>query len=94
VFLAKVKKSATSTQKHAAYNGKKVFVVQPVAPDGKEQGDEWVAIDCVGAGQGDIVVCGSSPGVAKKIFNIGRAPIRTLIIAIVDSVDFHDLEQR
>jgi ethanolamine utilization protein EutN len=94
VFLAKVKNPVTATQKHATYARKKVFVVQPVNPDGTERGDEWVAVDCVGAGPGDVVVCGSSPGVAKKIFNIGRAPIRTLIIAIVDSIDYRDLNMK
>jgi microcompartment protein CcmK/EutM len=94
VFLARVKKSVTATQKHATYACKKVFVVSPVTPDGNEQGDECVAVDCVGAGPGDIVICGSSPGVAKKIFKIGRAPIRTLIIAIVDSIDYREEKEQ
>ena len=91
MFLAKVIKTVVATQKHEAYSRKKVFVVQPVNPDGKAAGDEWVAVDCVGAGCGNIVVCGSAPGVAKKIFKVDRAPIRTLIIAIVDTVDFRDI---
>jgi ethanolamine utilization protein EutN len=91
VFLAKVKKTVTATMKHAAYTGKKVFVVQPITPGGKELGDEWVAMDCVGAGCGATVLCGSSPGVAKSIFGMQRAPIRTLILAIVDSIDYRDI---
>ncbi len=89
MFLAKVKKSIVATAKHPTYAAKKVFVVQPIEPDGTETGAEWIAIDCVGAGRGDTVICGSSPGVARKIFKIGRAPIRTLIIAIVDRIDFN-----
>jgi ethanolamine utilization protein EutN len=87
MFLAKVKKRVTSSNKHEAYQGRTVFVVQPVLPDGTESGHEWVAMDYVGAGMGDIVVCGGAPGVSKEIFNLERAPIRTLIMAIVDKIN-------
>jgi ethanolamine utilization protein EutN len=90
VFLAKVKQSVVATIKHPAYVGRRVYVVQPVTPDGGEQGGEWVAVDYVGAGIGDTVVCGSSPGVARQLFGIERIPIRTLILAIVDRIDLHE----
>jgi microcompartment protein CcmK/EutM len=92
MFLARVKKKVVSVQKHEAYQSKIVFVVQPVLPDGTEQGDEWIAMDYVGSGVGDIVVCGGAPGVAKTVFNLELAPIRTLIMAIVDKVDYRDIE--
>ncbi|MFC1569250.1 EutN/CcmL family microcompartment protein [bacterium] len=91
MFLAKIKKTITATEKHAAYQNRHVFVVQPILPNGKGTGDEWVAVDCVGAGIGDIVVCGGAPGVAKDLFNLDRAPIRTLIVAIVDDIDYRDI---
>ena len=62
MFLARIKKRITATEKHPAYQKKHVFVVQPVYPDGRDKGDEWVAVDYVGAGIGDIVVCGGAPG--------------------------------
>ena len=92
MFLARVTHSVVSSQKHPAYRGKIVFVVQPIRPDGADDGSEWVAIDYVGAGIGDIVVCGGAPGVARGIFDIELAPMRTLIMAIVDSVEYHDIE--
>jgi microcompartment protein CcmK/EutM len=92
MFLARVTHAVVSEQKHPAYRGKIVFVVQPVRPDGAEDGNEWVAVDYVGAGIGDLVVCGGAPGVARSVFDIERAPMRTLIMAIVDSIEFHDLE--
>lgn len=87
MFLAKVKQCITSTCKHPVYAKKCVFIVQPVLPDGSEQGDEWVAVDYVGAGYGDTVICGSSPGAAKLLFSADRAPIRTLILGIVDRIE-------
>jgi microcompartment protein CcmK/EutM len=94
MFLARVKHAVVSSQKHPAYQGKIVFVVQPIRPDGTDDGNEWVAIDYVGAGVGDIVVCGGAPGVARSVFSIELAPMRTLIMAIVDSLDFRDIEAK
>ena len=91
MFLAKVTGSITSTIKHSAYHSKCVYVVQPVKPDGTETGDEWIAIDYVGCRIGDTVVCGGAPGVAQEVFKLDRAPIRTLIMAIVDRIDYRDI---
>jgi microcompartment protein CcmK/EutM len=90
MFLARVTHKVVSEQKHPAYGGKILFVVQPVRPDGADDGSEWVAIDYVGAGIGDLVVCGGAPGVARTVFDIKLAPMRTLIMAIVDSIEYHE----
>lgn len=90
MFLAQVEKKVVSSAKHKAYDGKTVYIVQPVEPDGKPKGAEWVAVDYVGANIGDIVVCGGAPGVARDVFHIDLAPIRTLIMAIVDKVEYTD----
>ncbi len=87
MFLARVSNKITAVQKHEAYNGRAVFVVRTIEPDGTETGEEWVAMDYVGAGVGDIVVCGGAPGVAQEVFNLDFAPIRTLIMAIVDKIN-------
>ena len=92
MYLAKVTKRVVAVEKHDAYNGRAVFVVQPILPDGTPAGHEWVAVDYVRAGIGDTVVCGGAPGVATTVFGIDRAPIRTLIMAIVDRLDYRDLE--
>jgi microcompartment protein CcmK/EutM len=87
MFLARVDRIVVSTQKHPAYDGKTVYVVRPVDPDGAAAGSEWVAVDYVGAGIGDLVVCGGAPGVARAVFDVEFAPMRTLIMAIVDRID-------
>jgi ethanolamine utilization protein EutN len=87
MFLARIVKRVVATKKHPAYRGRSVFVVRSVEPGGKETGEECVAMDTVGAGIGDTVVCGGAPGAAQEVFKLDRAPIRTLIIAIVDSVE-------
>ena len=91
MFLAVVKKRVISSEKHFSYKGKTVLVVQPVNPRGEDIGNEWLAMDYVGAGVGDTVVCGGAPGVAKKVFNLEEAPIRTLIMAIVDKIEYNEI---
>jgi microcompartment protein CcmK/EutM len=90
MFLARVTRRVVAVEKHPAYAGRTVYVVQPVLPNGTADGHEWVAMDYVQAGIGDLVVCGGAPGVAKTVFNIEHAPIRTLIMAIVDHIEYHD----
>lgn len=90
MFLAKVKATITASEKHAAYQNRHVFVIQPVRPDGTEAGQEWIAVDLVGAGIGDTVICGGAPGVAREVFQLDKAPIRTLIMAIVDHLDYRE----
>jgi microcompartment protein CcmK/EutM len=91
MFLAKIKKKVVATEKHPAYVGKIVFLVESVTPQGKSTGEEWLAMDYVGAGIGDLVVCGGAPGVAQEVFKLDKAPIRTLIMAIVDELDYRDI---
>ncbi len=90
MYLARVVKKITSTHKHEAYTAKSVFVVQSIRPDGTSAGAETAAMDYVGAGVGDVVVCGGAPGTAQAVFGMEKAPIRTLIMAIVDSIDYRD----
>jgi microcompartment protein CcmK/EutM len=91
MFLARVEKKVISSIKHKSYDGKTLFIVQPILPDGTAKGEEWIAVDYVGSGVGDIVVCGGAPGVAKSVFNLDLAPIRTLMLAIVDKIDYRDI---
>ena len=91
MFLARVEKRIVSTTKHKVYVGKTVFVVHPVLPDGTSFGNDLVAMDYIGAGIGDIVVCGGAPGVANKVFKLKLAPISTLIIAVVEKITYNDI---
>jgi microcompartment protein CcmK/EutM len=91
MFLARVVKRVVSSEKHEAYTARIVYTVHRVDPDGRETGEQWVAMDCVGANIGDTVVCGGAPGAARDVFGLTKAPIRTLIMAVVGSLDYRDL---
>lgn len=85
--IAKVIGSAVSTLKHEAYFGKKLLIIQRLDLEGKPMGNSTLAVDYVGAGEGDYVLVGSAPGVAQQVFSIEIAPIRDLIMGIIDHVE-------
>ncbi len=86
MMLARVIGNAVSVIKHPAYEARTLLVVQPLSTEMKDRGKAIIAVDYVGAGEGDTVIIGAGPGVARKVFGLSRAPIRELVMAIVYSV--------
>lgn len=91
MFLAKVTGSLVATQKVGSMVGKKLLVVEPYRLDAqtraelKTTGRTLVAVDTVGAGEGELVLVtqGSSARLTPQTKNL---PVDTVIIGIVDSV--------
>jgi microcompartment protein CcmK/EutM len=91
MFVAKVTGSLVSTQKVASMTGHKLLLVEPyrLDPDQRKSlktaARTFVAVDTVGAGEGDFVLVtqGSSARLTPETKNL---PIDTVIIGIVDSV--------
>jgi len=84
--LARVIGNLITTEKHPAYQSRKLMLVQPVDLEGNSRGSVTMAIDYVGAGPGDTVLVGAAPGLAAQVFKIKIAPINDLIMGIVDRV--------
>ncbi|MCR4415453.1 MAG: EutN/CcmL family microcompartment protein [Thermoguttaceae bacterium] len=90
MFVAKVVGSLVSTQKTASMVGHKLLVVEPYRLDQARQslksaGRTFVAVDTVGAGEGDyvLIVQGSSARLTPETKNL---PVDTVIVGIVDTV--------
>jgi ethanolamine utilization protein EutN len=91
MFVAKVTGSVVATQKVEAMIGRKLLVVEPYRVDGesrdrlKSAGRTFVAVDTVGAGEGEFVLItqGSSARLTPETKNL---PIDAVIIGIVDTV--------
>lgn len=54
--LGRVIGSATSTVKHASFQGERLLIVQLIGVDGCPDGDPVLAFDRLGAGRGDEVL--------------------------------------
>ena len=90
MFVAKVIGSMVSTQKVDAMKGRKLLIVEPYRLDEARQalksaGRTFVAVDTVGAGEGELVLVtqGSSARLTPETKSL---PVDTVIIGIVDTV--------
>lgn len=74
--------------KHPAYNGRTLFVVQPVDERGADTGSTFVAMDNAQAGPGDKVIVLTEGNGVRQILKQGDiVPIRSIIVGIVDHVE-------
>src|SRR5215468_3340426 len=91
MFLARVTGSVVATQKVDTMVGHKLLVVEPFRVDPNNRsalvstGRTFVAVDTVGAGQGEFVLItqGSSARLTPETKNL---PIDTVVVGILDSV--------
>ena len=92
MFLARVEGSVVATKKDPGMSGRTLLLLRPQLVDDKDPkrfkagSNTIVAVDSVGAGQGEMVLFtqGSSARLAP---GMREAPVDAVIIGIVDSVD-------
>lgn len=87
MLLARVIGNIVSTVKHHSHEGHKLMLIQPLNQKLEKKGNAVVAIDTVQAGEGDLVLLLSEGTGARQILGNNNAPIRAVIIGIVDKVD-------
>jgi ethanolamine utilization protein EutN len=88
MLLARVIGNVVATQKNDRYVGGRILVVQPLALDGTDEGDQILALDSVDAGVGDTVVV-VREGWSASTASTGRpgAAIDSAIIGVVDNIE-------
>lgn len=86
MILGIVRGSIHSTIQHAAYRDRKLLVVDYIDGEGKPTGKYVIAIDIVDAGVGDRVLVDDEGGGAREALDAGAAPIRSVIVGIIDEV--------
>ncbi|MCC7430684.1 EutN/CcmL family microcompartment protein [bacterium] len=86
--LGRVVGSVVSTIKKESFGGKKLMIVQPVNVDGTDaQESDFIAIDIVTAGIGDIVLVNKEGGSARIYLNEKEIPVQAVIVGIIDKID-------
>jgi microcompartment protein CcmK/EutM len=85
MILARVVGTVVATRKDPRLEGKKLLVLKPVSPEGKDESGYVVAVDTVGSGFRETVlaVAGSSARMAEGCKD---KPVDTAIVGIVDTV--------
>ena len=85
MILGRVIGTVVATRKDEKLAGKKLLVVRTLDPEsGKEEGYS-VAVDTVGAGVGEMVICVSGSS-ARLAAGMKDHPIDTAIVGIVDTI--------
>jgi ethanolamine utilization protein EutN len=88
MMLGRVIGTVVATVQHPYYAGKKQLLVGAINPDGTLDGTRYIlALDTVGAGVGETVLVEDEGNSARQILEDPRAPVRALIVGIVDRVD-------
>ena len=85
--LGKIIGTVVSTILEKGYDSKKILIVQPIAPDGKEKGTAFLAIDMVQAGVGETVLTIEEGNSARQVINDNEIfTVKTVVAAIVDEI--------
>jgi microcompartment protein CcmK/EutM len=86
VFLGKVIGTVWSTKKDDKLVGAKFLIVRKLDLDMNEKSEFVVAVDSVGAGEGEVVLVAT--GSSSRQTNITQdKPVDAVIMAIVDKLD-------
>jgi ethanolamine utilization protein EutN len=87
MFVGQVAGDITSTINHPGYDNRRLLVVDRLDPAGKPAGGYLVAVAAIEAGVGDRVLVLDEGTGARQILGNSQAPIRSVVVGIVDSVD-------
>lgn len=90
MFIGKVVGNVWATRKHRQLKNCKLLLVKPVSAHDPDEfiGDTTLAIDGgVDAGPGNIVLVLDEGGSARKVLNNEKAPVRTVICGVIDSMN-------
>lgn len=87
MVIAKVVGTVVSTIKHPAYHGYKLHLVQPLHLPNQDAEETFLALDNAHAGVGDTVLVMREGNAARQITQIENAPIISMIVGILDSVE-------
>ncbi len=85
MILARVVGSVVATRKDPRLEGKKLLILKPISPDGKDEAGYVISVDTVSAGFREtvIAVSGSSARMAEGCKD---TPVDSTIVGIVDTI--------
>lgn len=96
MFIGKVIGNVWGTRKHPSLENKCLLLVRPIDPLTEEPlGDAVMAIDGgVQSGPGSVVLVVDEGGSARNVIGDPKAPVRTVIVGVVDKINLGSKEKR
>ena len=86
MLLGIVRGNIHSTINHAAYDNRRLLVIDLIDAEDKPTGKYLIAVDTIYAGVGDRVLITDEGNGARQVLKDVNAPIRSVIVGIVDEV--------
>ena len=87
MILGRVTGSVVSTIHHSIVDGRKLLLAERLDQNGKPTGGYLIALDAIGAGRGETVLILDEGNGARQILDDASAPVRSIVVGIVDEVD-------
>ena len=84
--LGRVVGTVVSTVNVPAFDDRTLLFCDLLDPAGRRAGGYVIAVDTVGAGVGETVLILDEGNSARQVLGAPGAPIRTLVVGIVDAV--------
>jgi ethanolamine utilization protein EutN len=86
MILGRITGSVVSTIHHPVVEGRKLLLAERLDMNGKPTGGYLIAMDAIGAGMGETVLILDEGSGARQILGDSDAPVRSLVVGIVDEV--------
>lgn len=87
MYIGRVVGTVVATIKDEAFYGRKLLLVDRLGLDGEPDGWYDIAVDVVQAGVGDRVMVIDEGNGARQILKREIAPVRAVIVGVVDDVE-------
>jgi microcompartment protein CcmK/EutM len=88
MILGRIAGTVVATRKDEKLAGRKLLLVRTVDPETRAESGYVVAIDTVGAGAGETVLCVSGSS-ARMAAGLKDCPVDTAIVGIVDTIQLN-----
>jgi ethanolamine utilization protein EutN len=86
VKIARVAGTVVSTICAPVFEERKLLLCDVLTPEGRPDGNYMIAVDVVDAGVGETVILLDEGTGARQIVGLDVAPIRTVVVGIVDEI--------
>lgn len=87
MILGRIIGSVVSTIHHPIVNGHKLLLAERLDASKRPTGGYVIALDAIGAGQGETVLILDEGNGARQILDDNEAPVRSIVVGIVDAVE-------
>jgi microcompartment protein CcmK/EutM len=87
MYIGRVTGTVVATIKHEAFEGRKLLLVDRLDLDGEPTGHYDICVDVVQANLGERVMVIDEGNGARQILNREVAPVRAVIVGVVDDVE-------